>query len=246
MIDSSIKASAVPAKVAEKSALIWVVAAAVLLSGSAAAGMAVLDGGTSAIVLAGSVALAGLATGHLIGHKRHWHAAHAAREVQFRVADELVQYKAFTRLLRDQGNRIIETTSGAATDIVAAMNEMDATIDRMRTLIDRVPADHAPEYLFLLEAVSAPVLQLLGHLQFQDVTQQQIAFLVRLSLLVDEHMTQLANQLEDRCSGDRIDRFKELFDAALGDCVMDSQRDDHHAASGLDVREDAGLRLQMF
>jgi hypothetical protein len=59
-------------------------------------------------------------------------------------------------------------------------------------------------------------------------------------------MTQLADQLGDRRSRDRVGRFKELFDEALGDCVMDSQRDDHHAASGLELREDASMKLQMF
>jgi hypothetical protein len=59
-------------------------------------------------------------------------------------------------------------------------------------------------------------------------------------------MTQLADQLGDRRSRHRVGKFKELFDEALGDCVMDSQRDDHHAASGLGLREDTGLKLQMF
>jgi hypothetical protein len=86
----------------------------------------------------------------------------------------------------------------------------------------------------------------LGHLQFQDVTQQQIGFLSRLLLLLDDHMVQLARQMDDRRAMDRVGRFKEMFDQALGDCVMDSQRDDHRSASGLAMREDAGSNLEMF
>jgi hypothetical protein len=215
-------------------------------SGSAAAGTAVLGGGAPAIALAASVALVGRAIGHRLRRNYEQRAANAARMLWLGVADELAQYKAFTRLLRDQGGRIIASTTGAATGIVAGLSEMDAAIDRMRILVDRVAPDDGPEFLSLLEAIGAPMVEMLGQLQFQDVTQQQIGFLSRLSLLVDDHMMKLAAQLSDRRAMDRIGRFKEMFDEALGDCIMDSQRDDHHAASGLALREDTGLRLQMF
>ena len=166
--------------------------------------------------------------------------------LRFRVAGELAQYRAFTRLLRDQGARIIESTSGAATVIVAGLSEMDAAVDHMRMIAERGSSDDGTELRSLVEASAPRLIGMLGHLQFQDVTQQQIAFLSRLSLLVDDHMVQLATHLGDRRAMDRVGRFKELFDEALGDCVMDSQRDDHHAASGLGLREDVSLKLQMF
>jgi len=52
--------------------------------------------------------------------------------------------------------------------------------------------------------------------------------------------------MDDRRAMDRVGRFKEMFDQALGDCVMDSQRDDHHSASGLAMREGTSPRLEMF
>jgi hypothetical protein len=52
--------------------------------------------------------------------------------------------------------------------------------------------------------------------------------------------------LSERRATDRVEKFKDLFDQALGDCVMDSQRDDHHAASGLEIREATGSELEMF
>jgi len=87
---------------------------------------------------------------------------------------------------------------------------------------------------------------MLGHLQFQDVTEQQIGFIARLSLILDDHMLSLARNLGDRRSEDRIGRFRDMFDQALGDCVMASQRDDHHMASGLAARETVGPKLEMF
>jgi predicted RNA-binding Zn ribbon-like protein len=246
MTDTRIDASALLSETTRDATLIWLGVAAVAFLGTATAVAAMLGGGAPAVVLAASMALAGVTIGHLLERRRSARAAKAARMLMFRVADELAQYRAFTRLLRDQGSRIIESTTGAATAIVAGLNEMDATVSRMRILADRVASDDVPEFLASLEAVGAPVVEMLGLLQFQDVTQQQIAFLSRLSLLLDDHMTQLAAQLGDRRSRDRIDRFKEMFDEALGDCVMDSQRDDHHAASGLELREDTGLKLQMF
>jgi hypothetical protein len=228
-----------------KFALVVASAAAAALSGCAAAAVAALGGRGSAATLAALLSLAGIAIGYLLG-RRHGVAEKGTRMLMLRVADELAQYRAFTRLLRDQGARIVESTSGAAMMIVAGLNEMDATIDRMRVLVGRASTDDIAELRSLVEAVGAPVIDILGHLQFQDVTQQQIGFLSRLSLVLDDHMAQLARQLDERRAIDRVGRFKEMFDQALGDCVMDSQRDDHHAASGLTLREDPGSKLGMF
>jgi hypothetical protein len=123
---------------------------------------------------------------------------------------------------------------------------MDANIDHMRALVDRADSSEAKDLRALLDAVAAPVVSMLGQLQFQDVTQQQIAFLSRLSLILDQHMIDLARQLGDRRSMDRLGHFKEMFDRALDDCVMSSQREDHHAAAGMDLSEANGPKIEMF
>lgn len=225
--------------------LITATAAAALSVGTAACVVG-LGGGASTAMLVALITLAAVALGYLSGRKHCEATMQADRLLMLRAADELAQYQAFTRLLRDQGARIVESTSQAAIAIVAGLTGMDVTIDRMRNLVDRATGHDVAELRSLVEAVSAPVVGLLGHLQFQDVTQQQIAFLSRLSLLLDDHMVQLTSQLGDRRATDRGGRFKEMFDRALGDCVMDSQRDDHHAASGLAVREDVSPKIQMF
>jgi hypothetical protein len=220
-------------------------AAAAGLAASAAAATAGIGGGAAAAVFTALVALAGMATGHLFGRTGD-PAAKAARLLMLRVADELIQYRAFTRLLRDQGGRVVESTSAAATVIIAGLAEMDAALSRMRVLVHRTASDDAKEMRSLVDAIGAPVLGMLGQLQFQDVTQQQIDFLSRLSLILDDHMVQLACRLGDHRVSERIARFREMFDQALDDCVMDGQRDDHHAASGLAQREDVSPKLELF
>jgi hypothetical protein len=224
-----------------KIALIRACAVAAGLSGSAAACAVGLGAGAPAVTLVALLALIAMAIGYLFGRP-----VKATRLLMVRVADELAQYRAFTRLLRDQGARIVESTAGAATMIVAGLNEMDVTLDRMRILSDRVISDDAAELRALVEAAGAPVVAMLGHLQFQDVTQQQITFLSRLSLVLDDHMVRLSRQLGDRRAMDRVGSFKDMFDEALGDCVMEGQRDDHHAASGLGMREAASSKVEMF
>jgi len=213
--------------------------------------MAVWALGTSAsAVIAVSASLVGLAVGYLLGRK-DGPMPTVIQMRMFRVADELAQYRAFTRLLRDQGGRITKSTSEAATVIITGLREIDASADRLKVLADHIAPADAEELRPLVEALGAPLVQMLGQLQFQDVTQQQIDFLARLSLILDQHMIDLAQQLGDRRSIDRVANFKEMFSKALDDCVMDSQREDHHAATGhaapgLDLPESGGPKIEMF
>jgi len=219
-------------------------AAASVAVGVATAVMA-FDGTAVAAISAALLSFGGVMVGYGMGRKAG-PVPSAIRMRMFRVADELAQYRAFTRLLRDQGERITASTSEAATAIVMGLREMDSNIARMQAIVERDSADDAKDLKSLVQAVGAPVVGLLGQLQFQDVTQQQIAFLARLSLILDQHMIDLARQMGDRRSMDRVGNFKEMFDKALDDCVMTSQRQDHHAAVGLDLQEARGPKIELF
>jgi hypothetical protein len=169
------------------------------------------------------------------------------RLLLFHVVDNLAQYRAFTRLLRDQGQSITRTTGTAAENIATVMTEMDITLETLAAAVRRDGADFNRELLISeLGRIRAPIIAILSVLQFQDVTQQQFAFLNRLSVILDDHMVRLAGQLGDRQAKERITGFSEMFEQALADCVMASQRDDHHAASGSSEREDAGLKVELF
>jgi hypothetical protein len=226
---------------------------ALMRTGALAAAMA--GGfGLVVLVLAGSAAVSGLAAlgtlaagaiGYALGRRDGGMPARIRLQM-FRVADDLAQYRAFTRLLRDQGARIIESTGEAATVIVTGLREIDDALDRIQAALAAGAGADGEELRGLLRTAGAPIVDMMGQLQFQDVTQQQIDFLSRLSLIVDQHMIDLARQLGDRRSADRIGNFKEMFNKALNDCVMNSQRDDHHVAAGLDLREGSGPNVEMF
>jgi len=224
-------------------------ASALTLFGLAGAGLSLVTSrfgpgfGVAAAGLGGG--MAGLA-GQILGF-RHGPLPRAIRLLLFHVVDNLAQYRAFTRLLRDQGQSITGTTETAAANIAAVLTDMDVTLETLAAAVHRDGAGFDRELLVSeLRRIRGPIIGILSVLQFQDVTQQQFAFLNRLSLILDEHMMRLARQLGDRRATDRVAGFKEMFEQALADCVMVSQRDDHHAASGSNVREDPGLKVELF
>jgi hypothetical protein len=213
---------------------------AVVAIGCASALACAVFGGLGPVV-AGLAAAAAFAYGHRRGTED---VQPQTRAKLYRVADELVQYRAFTRLLRDQGERITGQSGEAALALATGLSEID---QRITALLGRIDAgeDLAP-IRAEAEAIAQPIIGMLGRLQFQDITQQQMGFLSRLSLLLDDHMEDLARLLGDRRSLTRTSRFKELFERALDDTVMTSQRNDHHTAAGIDLFEASGPKIELF
>ncbi|EPY03242.1 hypothetical protein [Magnetospirillum fulvum] len=198
--------------------------------------------------VAGFAAAAAMAAGLWLGGRK---AAAETRLRQYRVADELAQYRAFTRLMRAQGERIVDQSAESALTIAHGLRRIDTEMSVLDSGLSRLEANGADpaEIESLRQAVAAaaePVVGMLAALQFQDVTRQQTEFLARLSLLLEEHMDDLARMLGDRRSLDRTTRFKELFEQALNDTVMSSQRDDHRAANGIDLQESTGPAVELF
>jgi hypothetical protein len=217
--------------------------------GLAAAGLCLAAsqyGPRSEVAAAGIAAgLVGLA-GQVLGF-RNGPLPASIRLLLFHVVDNLAQYRAFTRLLRDQGKSITQATGTAAENIATVMTDMDITLETLAAAVRRDGVGFNQDLLVSeLGRIRAPIIGILSVLQFQDLTQQQFAFLNRLSVILDEHMMRLSRQLGDRRAKDRITGFKEMFERALADCVMASQRDDHHAASGLSTREDPGPKVELF
>ena len=228
--------------------MIWAMAAACAfgLAGAALCMAASQFGPRSEVAAAGITAgVIGLA-GQVLGF-RHGPLPGSIRLLLFHVVDNLAQYCAFTRLLRNQGESITRATGSAAENIATVMTDMDMTLETLAAAVRRDGLGFNRDLLVSeLGRIRAPIIGILSVLQFQDATQQQFAFLNRLSVILDEHMVRLARQLGDRRAKDRLTGFNEMFEQALADCVMASQRDDHHAASGLSTREDPGLKVELF
>ncbi len=192
------------------------------------------------------IAAAGVAAGYILSF-RHGPLPIEMQARLFHVADELAQYRAFTQLVRDQGQRITEITTDAATAIVAGLVDIDSGLVKLAKELDTTaPGTDLGPAASAARAMSEPVVDMLGKVQFQDITQQQIAFIARLSLLVDDHMTLLASELDGRQSFNRAGQFQSRFAQALDDCVMDSQRNDHHTAMGLSLQEDSRPVVELF
>jgi hypothetical protein len=219
-----------------RAAVVAVVALAVF-GAVAALGAAVLDGAAAIAFGAACTACAGVA-GLRLGRD----AAMAATRMRlYRVADELAQYRAFTHLMRAQHDRIVELSGDAALSIASGLRDIDGRAVQLAARLEDAGGLRAEA-----EAVAAPVMDMVGKLQFQDVTRQQLGFLSRLSLILDGHMADLALLLGERRSLDRTTRFKELFEQALDDTVMASQRNDHHHAGGDALFEQAGPAVELF
>lgn len=219
------------------------VLAALALLGAVAALAVWLAGGGLPSAAAAAAGLAAGAVGVRLGGAAQ---ARADQLRLYRVSDELVQYRAFTQLLRAQGERIVDMSGEAALALAAGLREMDERAGRLADALARADGD-AARWRDQAAAIGEPVVDLVGRLQFQDVTRQQLEFLSRLSLILDEHMAELGRSLGDRRALDRTSRFKELFEQALDGTVMASQRNDHHHASGgLELFEDAGPAIEMF
>lgn len=213
---------------------------AMAAAGCLAALTAALPGDAWAVALAAVVGAASVALGVRLGAEQQ---ARETRLRLYRVADELVQYRAFTRLLRAQGDRISGLTGEAALALAEGLKTMD---DRAAAVADRLGALGHDQLRAEAVAITEPMVDMVGKLQFQDVTQQQLGFLARLSLILDDHMAELSRLLGDRRSLDRTSHFKELFDQALNDTVMTSQRNDHHSAAGMEFFESSGPAIELF
>ncbi|MEO0036368.1 MAG: hypothetical protein RLZZ501_2391 [Pseudomonadota bacterium] len=208
--------------------------------GAATALLAGPESGIAALA-AGALAMAS----YRLGRR---HGAAEGRMVRFRVADELVQYRAFTRLMRDQGVRVIDQSTEAVTALAIGLTEIDHRATALLERLEPTPTGGIDPAALraAIEEISELAVPLFGQLQFQDVTRQQLTFLARLSRLVDEHIAEMTRLLGDRRALDRTTRFQELFDQALDDTVMSSQRDDYRAATGIEQAEATGPRVELF
>jgi hypothetical protein len=203
-------------------------------------------GPEAGIAVAAIAAAIAAGTSHALGVHRA-PPPDAIRLLLLHVAGELAQYRVFTRLVRDQGHSITGTTASAASSLAVGLAGMGGHVDRLVTEIEQGGATLDRDKLIReLHAIGEPLMDMLGTLQFQDVSRQQIEFLSHLSLILDDHMLRLSARLGDRKLTDRTVGFRETLEQALKHCVMADQRNDHHAALGMARREEVGLKVELF
>jgi methyl-accepting chemotaxis protein len=96
------------------------------------------------------------------------------------------------------------------------------------------------------ETIAHPIMALIGSIQFQDVTRQQLEHIAQGMEFIARHSEQLGVFLEE------LDKDRHLESAQIGikqlmaHYVMSRERDIHNAAIGSDAIEDRGSMVELF
>jgi methyl-accepting chemotaxis protein len=127
-------------------------------------------------------------------------------------------------------------------DLSTALGELNGDFDTLvghqRDVLAKV-ADSS-------EAVAAPILAMMGSVQFQDITRQQIEQLTTTVGKVDTRIAQLADTLQTGAEETPAPDMTELLDGLFDSYVMDGQRGAHLAAKGDDAPVASGALIELF
>jgi hypothetical protein len=114
----------------------------------------------------------------------------------------------------------------------------------------RMLVDHQRDVLAKVtigsEAVAAPILAMMGSVQFQDITRQQIEQLTLTVDTVGNRIAGIAGGLRDAAEEPDTPDLSQLLDGLFKGYVMDSQRGAHLAAKGNAAPEPEGLLIELF
>ena len=92
------------------------------------------------------------------------------------------------------------------------------------------------------EAISSPILEAIGKMQFQDIIRQQLEQVEQSIAMVDEHIADLSAALSEH-RAPASDNLWAKFEGQFGTYRMDDQRASHRAASG---QADEGMTAPMI
>lgn len=153
-----------------------------------------------------------------------------AGEVQ-KLADEI--YEKVSSLVTSVTDELQEQADHRETTEHAALNDISGVIDSIsgdlslllshhRDVLSRVETEN--------ENIAAPIMAMMGSMQFQDILRQQIEQLVKMSVEVGNHMSMLSDFLKGEGDIEQFATLAERLNALSASYVMDGQRDDHHKA----------------
>ena len=162
-----------------------------------------------------------------------------ATEVQTRV--EEMMHK-MTVGLQEQ----TEQRECAEREAIANITEtLSALTDNLTTIIS-----HQRDILRKVEhegeAISQPIMDIMGSIQFQDIIRQKLEQLVRIAAMVDDHVNSISTMLETRDDMWAGDTLPDKLDAMFDGYVMADQRETHLAAQGRCVAAQSGAAIELF
>ncbi|KQT69070.1 MULTISPECIES: methyl-accepting chemotaxis protein [unclassified Aureimonas] len=144
---------------------------------------------------------------------------HARIETLMRTVMVDFQERAESRATMEQSSigHIVETLDCLAENVTTLLTHQ-------RDVLQKVETEN--------EAIARPILDMMGSIQFQDITRQQIEQLNTMSTMVTSHMDELAERLEGAERPADSGTMSHKLDALFAGYVMDSQRNTHRAAQG--------------
>ena len=94
--------------------------------------------------------------------------------------------------------------------------------------------------------IADPIMALIGSIQFQDVTRQELQHVSQAMEFVAIHSEQLSVVLQDLGNDHDIDGIQAAITDLMTRYVMSQERNVHNAAIGSGEREDKGPLIQLF
>ncbi|MBF0562304.1 MAG: hypothetical protein HQL37_09840 [Alphaproteobacteria bacterium] len=135
----------------------------------------------------------------------------------------------------DEESKSLTLVTKTITDLT---DNLEKLISHQRDVLTKVQHES--------EAIARPIMELMGSIQFQDITRQQLQHLSTASMLVDDHVEAMCRVLEDTSSVPEIIPLQTLMEDVFNRYVMASQRDSHREAGGQTAMEDGGPKIELF
>lgn len=115
--------------------------------------------------------------------------------------------------------------------------QLSALLDRQQAVMRRIGQEN--------EAIAAPLMTVMGQIQFQDIIRQQLEQVSATTRAVDQHLSELVSDLVEPTMQRRPslqDRLDEIFSAY----VMDQQRVSHRSAEGQNFTGNQSMAIELF
>lgn len=126
--------------------------------------------------------------------------------------------------------------------ITANMSELSENLERIMS--------HQRDVLLKIqeasEIIAHPIMSLIGSIQFQDITRQELLHVSHGIEFVASHAGQLRTVLEDFGRDHDLDSTQAAITELMAHYVMSQQRNIHSAATGSDDLEEKGSLVQLF
>jgi len=146
-----------------------------------------------------------------------------------------VDLEALTRKRLEVERRGFDVISESISDLTANLGRL---IGHQRDVLAKVHESS--------EMIAHPVMALVGSIQFQDVTRQELQHVSQGMGFLAKHSGHLCAALEDSESGQDIQSVHVAITELMEHYVMSQERNIHHAATGSSEREDKGPLIQLF